>query len=87
MLIPREREREERNSEIYLYTYECFCFFLKNRLFGFFLKIVFLCMLVFDPCCLVQSVAFSERSGTPVGRGCGHCVWREKLTVLGPDLP
>ncbi len=33
---------------------------------------------VFDSSCLVQSVDFSERSGTPVGRGCGQCVWREK---------
>ncbi len=33
------------------------------------------------PSCLVQLVAFSELSGTPVGRGCGHCLGGKKYMV------
>ena len=44
-------------------------------------------MLVFDASCLVQPVDFSERSGTPVGRGCGHCVLAGKIILYYIILP
>ena len=72
----------------------CFVFDLwSSPLFSPTLECVCAC-LIFDSSCLVRSDDFSERSGTPVGRGCGHCVWREKtyhiiqyLTTQGEGNP